>query len=55
VVGGFLSLTSMAVCYVSFNVLLQGWPEIPLFDDVEGFGSSRISSGWDIMVALDYP
>jgi hypothetical protein len=44
----------MAVGYVSFNVLLQGWPEIPLFDEVKGFGSSRVSSGWNVIVALEY-
>jgi hypothetical protein len=54
VVQGFGLLASMAVCYVLFNVFSQGWPEIPSFDEVEGFGLSRVSSGWDVVVALEY-
>jgi hypothetical protein len=45
----------MAVYYISFNILLQGWPAIPLFDQAEGFGLSRVSHGRDVVVALEYP
>jgi hypothetical protein len=46
-------LAEAAIAPTSMSSLIRD-TEIPSFDEVEGFGLSRVSSGWDVMVALEY-
>jgi hypothetical protein len=47
------SLTNMAVRYESFDILPQRGPEVTSSDEVESLRSPGVSSGGDVVVALD--